>query len=99
MRRNGIVTLARVSHFWPLPEPAKSLEMLKRHEAKRSELGGELCQCDNALETHFQENYAKSTIRFRASSQRTAAPAGTTRVASRSSKIAGPAAVSPRPKA
>ena len=37
---DGIVTLALVSHFWPLPEPAKSLEMLQRHEAKRSEFGG-----------------------------------------------------------
>ena len=46
---DGIVTLARVSHFWPLPEPAKSLEMLKRHEAKRSEFGGELCKRDNAV--------------------------------------------------
>ena len=44
----GIVTLALVSHFWPLPEPARSLEMLQRHEAKRSEFGGELCQRDNA---------------------------------------------------
>ena len=35
----GIVTLALVSHLGPLPEPAKSLEMLQRHEAKRSELG------------------------------------------------------------
>ena len=46
--RSGIVTLALVSHFWPLPEPAKSLEMLQRHEAKRSEFGGALCQRDNA---------------------------------------------------
>ena len=46
---SGIVTLALLSHFWPLPEPAKSLEMLQRHEAKRSEFGGELCQRDNAL--------------------------------------------------
>ena len=46
----GIVTLALVSHFWPLREPAKSLEMLQRHEAKRAEFGGgELCQRDNAL--------------------------------------------------
>ena len=35
----GIVTLALVSHFWPLPEHAKLLEMLQRHEAKRAELG------------------------------------------------------------
>ena len=47
----GIVTLALVSHFWPLPEPAKSLETLQRHQAKRSEFGGELCQRDNAGET------------------------------------------------
>ena len=40
---DGIVTLALVSHLGPLPEPAKSLEMLQRHEAKRSEFGGELC--------------------------------------------------------
>ena len=44
----GIVTLALVSHLGPLPEPAKSLEMLQRHQAKRSEFGGELCQRDNA---------------------------------------------------
>ena len=48
----GIVTLALVSHFWPLPEPAKSLERQQRHEAKRSELGGELCQRDNASKSH-----------------------------------------------
>ena len=36
---SGIVTLALVRHFWPLPEPAKSLEMLQRHQAKRAELG------------------------------------------------------------
>ena len=40
MPQHGIVTLALVSHFWPLREPAKSLEMLQRHETKRSELGG-----------------------------------------------------------
>ena len=39
MALDGIVTLALVSHFWPLPEPAKSLERLQRHEARRSELG------------------------------------------------------------
>ena len=44
----GIVTLALVSHFWPLPDPAKSLKMLQRHEAKRAEFGGELCQRDIA---------------------------------------------------
>ena len=49
--RAGIVTLALVSHFWPLPEPAESLEMLQRHQAKRSEFGGELCQRDNASGT------------------------------------------------
>ena len=48
----GIVTLTLVSHFWPLPEPPKSFEMLQRHEAKRSEFGGELCQRDNAFGRH-----------------------------------------------
>ncbi|MSP81284.1 MAG: hypothetical protein EXR02_09535 [Rhodospirillales bacterium] len=51
----GIVTLALVSHFWPLPEPAKSLEMLQRHEAKQSEFGGEPCQRDNAASTVLDE--------------------------------------------
>jgi len=37
-------------------------------------------------------------MRLSASSQRTCAPAGTTSVASRSSKIAGPSAVAPGPK-
>ena len=50
----GIVTLALVSHFWPLPEPAKSLEMLQRHEATRAEFGGELCQRDNAVKGKAQ---------------------------------------------
>ena len=49
VHRPGIVTLALVSHLGPLPEPAKSLEMLQRHQAKRSEFGGELCQRDNAF--------------------------------------------------
>ncbi len=60
--QNGIVTLALVSHFWPLPEPAKSLEMLQRHEAKRSEFGGELCQRNNAerlLTKHSANAYKK----------------------------------------
>ena len=48
VHRPGIVTLALVSHLGPLPEPAKSLEMLQRHQAKRSEFGGELRQRDNA---------------------------------------------------
>ena len=51
--QSGIVTLALVSHFWPLPEPAKSLEMLQRHEAERAEFGGELCQRDMASINSF----------------------------------------------